>query len=121
MLLPADKLLNLNPPLGCEDQLMSVLWHSLGRGALERAMSGQSVGQVCALDDVLLSSVFNSLISLTPFPKTAVSPNTSFGSQQCVFQCKMDVVLRACAKLDAKSELGKTFYMVCNTNSTKGD
>lgn len=49
----------------------------------------QSEGQACAWEDVLLSSVFNSLISITSFPKTAVSPSTSFDSQQCVFQCKM--------------------------------
>ena len=38
----ADKLLNLNPPLGCEHQLISVSQHSFGRGALQWAMSEQS-------------------------------------------------------------------------------
>lgn len=36
--LVADKLLNLNPPLGCEHQLVSVPRHSAGRGALGQAM-----------------------------------------------------------------------------------
>lgn len=38
----ADKLLNLNPSLRCEHQLISVPWHSFGRGALEWAMFEQS-------------------------------------------------------------------------------
>lgn len=38
----ADTLLNLNPPLGCEHQLIPVPWHSFGRGALEHTMFKQS-------------------------------------------------------------------------------
>lgn len=37
------------------------------------------------------------------------------------FSVRWDVVLRACAKLDAKTKLGKIFYMVCNANSAKED
>lgn len=106
---------------GFEQQLTATPWLSRGREAREGAMFVR--GASLCLDECC--GFFSSDFLQTYFSNT-------FSVQQCLltlflavsskfFSIRWDAVLRICAKLNAESKLGKSFYRVWNTNSTTGD